>query len=459
MGSAEHEINFVDTTVRDGDLSLWDATGLTTAMILSIAPIMDRVGFKAIDFIGNSHIGMCVRRYKENPWERIRLACKAMPRTPLSFLTTGRRFSTGFKPMPDSIIALMLERMVANGMRRVWILDAAHDMNVIYPTAHQARAAGIEDVTVTLCYSISPVHTDEYYAQKAREIANCPDVDTIYLEDQGGLLTPERTRTLVPVIQQNINGLPFEIHSHCNTGLAPLCYLEAIQLGVKTLHTAVPPLAYGSSLPSTENILRNARRLGYSANIDEEALQAMSAHFKKIADREGRPAGAPVEYDVSCYEHQVPGGMMTTLKRQLSEVRMEHRLGEVMEEVIQVRKELGYPVMATPFSQFVGTQATMNIMSGERYKAVPDGVIQYVLGWFGEPPAPIDQNVLDKVTGLPRAKEFVNKEFPQPSIKELRQQIRVGPGVSDEEFLLRFAMSDREVDSMLAAGPIKTQYP
>ncbi len=452
------EVNFVDVTVRDGNQSLWDATGITTGMILSIAPVMDRVGFRAVDFTSSIHMGVSVRWHKENPWDRIRLVCKAMPRTPLSFGTTGRRF-IGFKRMPDSVVALVLERIAANGIRRVWIIDAAHDMNVIYRTARQAKAAGIEDFMVALSYSVSPVHTDEYYAQKAREIAECPDVDTIYLKDQGGLLTPDRIRTLVPVIQQNINGLPLEIHSHCNTGLAPLCYLEAIQQGIKTLHTAVPPLAYGSSLPSTENILRNARRLGYSANIDEEALQAMSAHFRNIAEREGRPAGAPVEYDAYYYEHQVPGGMLTTLKRQLAEVKREHRLDEVLEEVIRVRKELGYPIMVTPLSQFVGTQATINIMSGERYKTVPDGVIQYVAGWFGEPPAPIDQNVLDKITSLLRAREFINKEFSQPSVKELRQQMGVGSKVSDEEFLLRFSISDREVDDMLAASPIKTQYP
>jgi oxaloacetate decarboxylase alpha subunit len=138
---------------------------------------------------------------------------------------------------------------------------------------------------------------------------------------------------------------------------------------------------------------------------------------------------------------------------------MEHRFDEVLEEVIRVRKELGYPIMVTPFSQFVATRATMNVISGERYKMIPDAVIQYVAGHFGKPPAPIDQNVLDKISSSARAKEFLNKEFPQPSIKELRQQMGVGPEVSDEEFLLRFAMSDKEVDDMLAAGPIRTQYP
>jgi oxaloacetate decarboxylase alpha subunit len=140
-------------------------------------------------------------------------------------------------------------------------------------------------------------------------------------------------------------------------------------------------------------------------------------------------------------------------------VKMGHRLEEILEEVVKVRQELGYPIMVTPFSQFVGTQSTMNIMSGERYKQVPDGVLQYVAGWFGKPNVPIDPNVLDKITSLPRAKEFLNKELAQPTVKEIREQMGIGPGVSDEEFLLRYSMSDREVDEMLAAGPMKTTYP
>jgi oxaloacetate decarboxylase alpha subunit len=456
--SSDKEIYFVDVTTRDGNQSLWDATGIKTGMILPIAPVMDRVGFRSIDFASSINMGVSVRWHKEDPWERIRLCAKAMPNTILSFGTTGRRF-IGFRRMPDSIQELVLKTVKACGIRRVWILDAAHEVDLLLRTARMCKEVGIEEVMVALSYSISPVHTDEFYAQKAREITSSPDVDLIYLKDQGGLLTVDRIRTLVPVIQKNIRGLPLEIHSHCSTGMATLCYLEAMKLGINTFHVAVPPLADGSSLPSALNMLHNARHLGYTVRADEEALETMSAHFMMVAEREHRPIGAPVEHDVYYYKHQVPGGMLSTLKRQLAEVKMEDRLGEVLEEVVRVRRELGYPIMVTPFSQFVGTQAAMNIMSGERYKQVPDGVLQYVAGWFGKPNVPIDPEVLDKIASLPRAKEFLNKELAQPTIKEIRQQMGIGPGVSDEEFLLRYSMSDREVDEMLAAGPMKTTYP
>ena len=456
MGT-KNEIYLVDVTVRDGNQSLWDATGIRAGMVLSIAPVMDKVGFRAIDFSSSINMGAAVRWHKENPWEIIRLCAQAMPNTILSFGTTGRRF-IGFKRMPDSIQALVLKTVKACGIRRVWILDAAHDINLLRRTARMAKEAAVDEVMVALSFSISAVHTDEFYAQKAREIASSSDVDLVYLKDQGGLLTIDRVRTLVPAIQQNIRGLPLEIHSHCSTGLATTCYLEAMKLGVKTFHVAVPPLAYGSSLPSALNFLYNARHLGYTVKVDEEALKAMSAHFQMIAEREHRPAGAPVEHDVYYYKHQVPGGMLTTLKRQLAEVKMEHRLEEVLEEVVRVRQELGYPIMVTPLSQFVGAQATMNIMSGERYKQVPDGVFQYVAGWFGKPNIPIDPNVLDKITSQLRAKAFLNKEPDQPTVAEIRKQMGISPEVSDEEFLLRYSMSDREVDEMLAAGPVKTTY-
>jgi oxaloacetate decarboxylase alpha subunit len=294
------------------------------------------------------------------------------------------------------------------------------------------------------------VHTDDYYAKKAHEITQCPDVDTMYLKDQGGLLTPERLRTLLPAIQSNLNGKPLEVHTHCNTGLGPLVYLEAIRLGINTLHTGVPPLANGTGQPSVFNILKNIRYIGRTANLNEEALGVYSKKLHEIAEKEGRPAGALQEYDLAYYEHQVPGGMVTTLKRQLAEAGKADRLDEVLKEIVQVRRELGYPIMVTPFSQFVATQATMNVISGDRYRMIPDGVIEYIAGYFGKPPAPIEQNIYDKITSLPKTRKLMSQEFPQPSAKDIRNQMGIGPDVSDEEFLLRYALGDNEVDAMLS---------
>jgi oxaloacetate decarboxylase alpha subunit len=467
------EIKLVDVTLRDGNQSLWGATGITTSKMLSVASAMNRAGFKAIDFISSIHMGVYVRYHKENPWEMIRQGVKAVPDTPLVFGTTGRRF-IGFKRLPDSMVALVLERIAANGIRRVWMVDAAHDVKLIIKIAELCKFFGIAEMVAALSFTISPVHTDEYYKNIAQDIAASPFVDTIYIKDQGGLLTPDRVRTLVPALKEVINGKTLEIHSHCSTGLAPIVYLEAIAQGVDVVHTAVPPVAQGTSLPSALNILDNLPYLGYGneidqetfevmpswargkegcfSNIDRSALEAMSTALQPIVTEEGYPAGAPVEHDVYYYQHQIPGGMMTTLKRQLTEMKQQKRLPEVIDEVVQVRADLGYPIMVTPLSQFVATQATMNVINKQRYKVVPEGVMQYAAGWFGEPPMPIKQDVLDKISSQPAAKSIFKQEFPQPSVKEIRKSMGIGPDVSDEEFLLRYCMTDKEVDEMLAAG-------
>ena len=446
-------IEFVDTTIRDGNQSLWDATGLTTAKTLSFAPSLDAAGFRSIDFITSGHIGVTIRYHKENPWDKIRLVCKAMPRTPLRYGGTFRRFFA-FKWMPDSVSQLAMKLAADCGLRGIWIVDGSFDMEFCYKSARWAKEAGFEEVVSEITYTISPVHTDEFYAEKTLELAKCPDIDTLCPKDPGGLLTPDRVRTLIPVILQNARGKPVELHAHCNTGLGAVNLLEGVKEGIRIVWAAIPPLAYGTSHPSVFNIIRNLHYMGYETNLNEEALEAVSERLRAIAERDGRPQGVIPEYDYFYYQHQVPRGMMTTLKRQLAEVGMEDRMDEVLKEVVRVRVEFGYPIMVTPFSQFVGTQAAANVVTGERYKVIPEGVIQYAAGWFGPSPTPIDQNVFDKIASSPRAKVIFNKELAQPSIKELRQQMGIGPNVSDEEFILRYALPEKEVNEMLAADPI-----
>ena len=263
------------------------------------------------------------------------------------------------------------------------------------------------------------------------------------ISDESGIITPERTRELVSLVQRNCEGIPLEFHGHCNSGLAPLCYLAAIQAGVTTVHTAVAPLANGTSLPATETVLRNMRRLGYESDLDEDALAKVSAHFRQITEREGLPTGRPMEYDLFHFEHQVPGGMVTNFTRQLREIKMEHRLDEILEEAMRVRREYGYPVMATPYSQIVGVQAFENVVSGERYKHVTDESIKYLLGYYGEPAYPLDADLMDRVMSLPRTKELLDwkPEGYLKSVEELRQEL--GPDLFDDDLLLKVLIPGR----------------
>ena len=447
-----NEIDFVDCTFRDAQASLWGEK-MNTAMMYKIAPMMNRAGFRAFDATGISHFEFAVRYLRENPWERMRLLSKAIPGTPLSLMMLGNSL-TLFKVTAGPIMALWMKRLAANGIRRVQLMEASNFMGDMSDGVRFAKDAGLE-VVVALTYSHSPVHTDEYYAKKARDAVKlAPDV--IYLKDPGGLLTPERTRTLVPSIQKNIDGMPLELHSHCTTGLAPLCYLEAMNLGVKTFHTAISTLANGPSQPSTENILRNARHMGYASDLDEEALEAIAAHFREVAKKEGLPTGEPLEYDSFQYEHQVPGGVISNLKRQLGQLNFEHRLEEVLEETVLVRKELGYPIMVTPFSQFVVTQATLNVTQGERYKAITDEVIRFALGLYGEQVSPVDQDLMDRIMSLPRTKDFIDWKPEEVSIEDLRGELEAN--LSDDELLLLVICPEKDFKAMRAAGPIKTDY-
>lgn len=449
------EVYFVDTTLRDGNQSLW-ALLMKTGMALPVARQIGEMGFRAVDLTAPAHFKTIVRELHEDPWERIRLVAERIPQTPLGVMQHCT--ITGFGVTPLCLLRLWMERLAANGIRRLHLMEASNDMGLRVPEIVRfAKEVGLE-VLLALTYSLSPKHTDEYYAQKARDAANLK-VDAISLKDPGGLLTPERIRTLVPVIFQNVNGIPIELHSHCTTGLAPLCYLEAMQLGVKTFHTAIPPLANSSSQPSVVNIAKNARFLGFTPTIDEEATRPITEHFEFVAKREGFPIGAPLEYDYYQYVHQVPGGVISNLKRQLAQIRMEDRLQEVIEESIRVRQDLGYPIMVTPFSQYVATQAAINVILGERYKQVTDEVIHYTLGlWGQDAAAAVDRDVADKILSSARAKELSRWEPPEPSLDEVRRELG-GPGVSDDELLLRFIMGDVEaIKAMRAAGPIK-EYP
>ncbi len=261
---------------------------------------------------------------------------------------------------------------------------------------------------------------------------------------------------LIPALIKNKGNLCLELHSHCTTGLAPLVYLDAIKLGIDTVFTAVPPLANGSSQPSVLNISTNLRYLGYAPAINDGVLGRVSQHLNNIAKREGLPIGQPLEYDGYQYIHQVPGGVISNLKHQLGKLRMENRLDDVLAETVRVREDLGYPIMVTPFSQYVVSQASMNVMLGERYKQVLDNVIEIALGHFGkESSDAIEPDIKDLVLSIPRAKELAAQQAVEPSLKEVREKMGATT-VSDEEFLLRYIVRENsEIEAMRASGPIK----
>ena len=447
-------IRLVETSLRDGNQCLWGALGVDTARTLSIASVMERVGYAAIDFTTSTHMGVAVRYKQQDPWERIRLMAAACPTTPLQFLSTGFRFISWETASPD-FMSLAFATLVRNGIRRFALADPMNDAAANAEAARIVKRVGGEQVIGALVFTLSPIHDDAHYADAARTMAASPDIDALYIKDPGGLLTPERARTLIPATLAEIGDKPLELHAHCTIGLADRTYLEGAALGVSALQCASGGAADGTSNPPIERTVRNLRELGHSVDVDDAALAEVGRYFADLAAADGLPTGAPMAYDAGYVRHQLPGGMVGTMRRHLADHRVSHLEGAVIEELGRVREELGWPIVMTPFAQMLQTQAVMNVTGAERYATIPDEIVRFALGRFGRPNRPIAPEVMDRILSSPRARELQAEPEMAP-LAELRQ--RVGAHLSDEEFLLRATMPGAMVDAMQAAGPAPHNY-
>ena len=443
------DIRIVDTTLRDGNTSLW-AHNMTTGMMHPVLRHMDCAGFDGMEFFVSGRFKKVVREQRDNPWDWVRYGQKEIKNTRLRY---HGGLNSGFTLTPRCIPRLIIQTVVRYGITLTRLSDPWNDYETLAPEVAELKTLGMDSV-VNIIYSISPRHTDEYYAGKARQAAAMKPYRVCF-KDVGGMLTPERTRTLARLVLDNAGDVPVEFHAHCNNGLAPFNVLEAVKQGIRIVHTSVPPLANGSAQPSIFNVVRNLRALGYQPLVDEKVLEPVEQHFRRIAEEEGLPLGAPREYDETWYRHQVPGGMISNLRHQLKMLGKEEKMEDVLNEIVQVRAELGYPIMVTPFAQFVGSQAAINVMTGERYKEVTDQVIQYALGlWGKEGAAEMDRETKAKILDRPRARELENFEVPQVSVEEVRKQYG-GPNLSDEELLLRYYAGPEFVDALKNAPPRK----
>ena len=452
MSNTQKTIGVVDTTLRDAHQCLW-ATRMTTAHMLPIADKMDNIGFERLDIAGTIQFDVCVRFLKENPWERIRLMREKLQKTPMSSFTRSKSIMS-FDFVPDDIVELWVERLVANGCREVATFDGLNDVDNMLVTIDAARKLGVRTIGA-VAYGLSPVHTDEVHVHAASELVRRGKVDAIWIKDAGGLLTVDRIRTLIPAMRKAIGPVPIELHSHCMTGVAPLVYLEGIQAGADCVHTSIAPLANGAAQPSTQSIAADLRALGYRVDVDDALIAEVGEHFRKVAEQEDKPLGQVQEYSTFHYEHQLPGGMMANFKAQLADMNMSGRYQEVLEECARVRKELGYPILITPFAQFVGTQAVLNVVHGERYTVVPDEVKKYALGYYGKLLAPVDPDVMDRIVENGSSRIALRPQPLEPAVDRLRKRY---PGMSDDERVLRFMYAGDQVDVMLAAGAMRTEY-
>jgi oxaloacetate decarboxylase (Na+ extruding) subunit alpha len=449
-------IELIDQTLRDGQQSYWGMR-MKAGEMLPVADAIDTAGYRVVDLTGSSIFEVLVRFRQENPWEGLGVIRRALPR---STLRAGTRTNgvVGMGITPDSIIELWIQTLGKHGIGSLWIFDCLHDVENMLRVAKVARDAGIEP-SPQLNFSESPVHTDEHYADLCERMVAGGVPSTIILGDEAGVLGPERARRWIRQAKEHAHDIPLELHFHNRTAMANLNHIIGVEEGATIVHTAISTLANGVSMPSTEATVDNMRRLGHEVPLDDSRLEEVAEHFRGLSEDQGYPTGAPVEYRVAAIQQQFPGGMMGTLRNQLQQVGMTDRLPAVLEEAIRVRSDMGWPIMATPFSQLVGIQALLNVVQGERYRTIPDENLMYLAGWYGRPPGEVDPGYLERAATTDRGRQILAEPHaPQPSLAEIRKQY--GERLSDEELLLRFLIPGPDVDAMYAAAsPIEPVYP
>jgi oxaloacetate decarboxylase alpha subunit len=451
-------IEIVDQSLRDGQQSYWGMR-MRAGQILPVAEAIDSAGYRVVDLTGSSIFEVLVRFRQENPWKGLDAIRAALPS---STLRAGTRTNgiVGMNVTPDSIVELWIRTLAKHGIESLWIFDCLHDAENMVRVARLARDAGLKP-SPQLNFSESPVHTDDYYADVISRMIAGGAAETILLGDEAGVLGPERARRWIRLCQERAAAaaVPLELHFHNRTAMANLNHIIGVEEGVRIVHSAVSTLANGVSMPSTEVTIDNMRRLGHEVAVDDSRIAEVAEHFGALADEEGFTRGAPVEYQVANIQQQFPGGMMGTLREQLKQVGMTERLPEVLEEAIRVRAEMGWPIMATPFSQLVGIQALLNVVQGERYATIPDENLMYVAGWYGTPPGEVDPELTERAAATERGRQMLAAgHAPQPTLKEIRREY--GESLSDEELLLRYLIPGNDVDAMYAAdNPIEPVLP
>jgi oxaloacetate decarboxylase (Na+ extruding) subunit alpha len=448
------DVEIVDQTFRDGQQSLWGMR-LRGGMLRKVAGDLENSGFRAVEVTGSSLMECSVRYNREDPWQSLDHWRAWMPTSELRSPVCQNRIGT-FGMTPDALMDVWVRTLVKHGIDALWVYDCLYNMEQMHRLCDVIRDSGARALGAIM-YGISPVHTDEWFASRVAEMASWDSVSAIYVEDAPGILTPQRARTLVPALLRAAGDKPVEWHFHNNTALGAMNYAIAVEEGGRILHTCSRPLANGPSLPSTEQTVANLRHRGHTTGIDESRLPPVAAHCERIAAQEGWAVGEPAEHDVFAYQHHLPGGMTGTLKAQLAQYGMTERLPEVLDETVRVREELGHPISATPFSQLVGIQSVLNIVTGDRWSVVPDEVVIYLKDEFGVPPAPVDENVRDRVLSSPNGLRYEGWTRPQPSLEEIRESYG-GAGVSDEELLLRYMVPAEDV-AAARANPVMADYP
>jgi len=403
---------------------------MRTEEMLPIAGEIDNVGYHSLEVWGGATFDVCLRYLYEDPWERLRELKKRVKRTPLQMLLRGQSL-VGYGHYPDDVAEAFVKKAVENGLDIIRIFDALNDIRNLEFTMKVAKEAGAH-VQATVVYTLSPVHTTEHYLETAKRLAEL-GADSICIKDMAGMISPYHAYELVSLFKKELS-IPVQLHCHYIGGMSVGAYLKAAEAGVDVVDTASVPLAFGASQPPVETVVRALKGTPYDTGLSIRKLFQIANYFEELRKKRGFERGVTRIHDMRVFEHQVPGGMISNLVTQLQEQKAVHRLQDVLDEIPRVREELGYPPLVTPTSQIVGTQAVLNVLTGERYKLVPEEVRRYIQGYYGRPPAPIDPDVQKKVLGDREPIACRPADLLEPALEKLREEIK-DLAASEEDFL------------------------
>ncbi|HEY8420263.1 MAG TPA: oxaloacetate decarboxylase subunit alpha [Thermoclostridium sp.] len=429
-------IKITETVLRDAHQSLI-ATRMKTEDMLPIIEKMDKVGYHSLECWGGATFDACLRFLNEDPWERLRKIREKAKNTKLQMLLRGQNL-LGYKHYADDVVEYFVQKAVANGIDIIRIFDALNDPRNVEVAIKATKKEG-GHAQGTVCYTISPFHSLEQFVKDAKKLVDL-GADSICIKDMAGLLTPYRAYELVKALKENIK-VPVQVHTHYTSGVASMTYLKAIEAGADVVDCAISPLALGTSQPPTEAIVATLQGSKYDTGYDLKLLSEIADHFRPLREqylKSGLLDTKVIGVDINTLLYQVPGGMLSNLVSQLKQFGKEDKFQEVLEEVPRVREDLGYPPLVTPTSQIVGTQAVMNVISGERYKMVPKETKALVKGEYGKTPAPIKDEIIKKIIGDEKRITCRPADLIEPELDKIRNEMK--EYLEQDEDVLSYAL-------------------
>ncbi|MBS0151799.1 MAG: sodium-extruding oxaloacetate decarboxylase subunit alpha [Nitrospira sp.] len=407
-----------DVGLRDGHQSLL-ATRMRTEDMLPIAQKLDAVGYWSLEVWGGATFDTCLRFLKEDPWERLRALRAAMPNTKLQMLLRGQNL-VGYRHYADDVVERFIERSATNGIDVFRIFDALNDVRNLDRAVSEVKACG-KHAEASICYTVSPVHSIDRFVDLAKKLEDL-GTDTICIKDMAGLLAPLDAYHLVRRLKSAVK-VPLHLHSHYTSGMASMASLMAILGGLDMLDTSISPLAGGTSHPATETLVASLQNTPYDTGLDLTSFQPITEHFRTVRRKYRQFESDFTGVDAEILTSQIPGGMLSNLAAQLTEQNALDRMKEVLDEVPRVRKEMGYPPLVTPTSQIVGTQATLNVLTGERYKVITTETKNYFLGLYGRAPGQVDLDIMARATGDETPIKTRPADRLEPELDEAKKEL------------------------------------